>query len=488
MNEKFIEVQKQIRENQMAMSQYMKEFVSWEKEINTKDNLLKKEVNSYPKEQSIIVEKEHKSSKNKEIKENLKRDGSSIQNYYDQWNKFDVNAEIEEIEDSTNPTIIKPFQMNKSLAASNVKVSVSNNRNTMYDPDFNAELLKRDGISFFKIKNYNKSIEFFTMGLNIKNLSNNNIIFSLYNNRGNCYLKQFMYKEALKDFESAFMINANDLKITYRLAFTYFKLNKFHYCLKVISYANKINSDTLSTQTDEGKLFNMLLIDALSQVEFEKNRVKEKIRKVDNYIFEDDNIKDNPYTSIVDITEDDNGTIIEMAQNDNVTQIKEKLKTPQAPIVKIRNENDIKATVEGKSSNKQMEITIKKQDLINFVDESTTKNITASSFRLAFSNFRNSELKEQKNNFLLSITPEQIPIIFKNDLDKEILKEILDCIESILPNNQDQLIKILSNLSNTNRFSLIVKFLKKDSLKTIFSKFDLKYDSLLITIRDKFYN
>ena len=52
---KFFEIQKQIKHNQMSMTEYMKDFTNWEKEINTKDSLLNKEVNSYPKQQSVVV-------------------------------------------------------------------------------------------------------------------------------------------------------------------------------------------------------------------------------------------------------------------------------------------------------------------------------------------------------------------------------------------------------------------------------------------------
>ena len=72
------------------------------------------------------------------------------------------------------------------------------------------------------------------MALKIEKVENNQLIYSLYNNRGNCYLKQFMYKEALKDFEKAYLINNADLKILYRLAFSNYKLGKFNFSLRII--------------------------------------------------------------------------------------------------------------------------------------------------------------------------------------------------------------------------------------------------------------
>ena len=65
---------------------------------------------------------------------------------------------------------------------------------------------------------------------------------------------------------------------------------------------------------------------------------------IDNYLIEEENNKNNPYCKIVDITEDENGNIIELSQNQAITQIKEKLNTPQAPILKIRNDNYIQET------------------------------------------------------------------------------------------------------------------------------------------------
>jgi hypothetical protein len=70
------------------------------------------------------------------------------------------------------------------------------------------------------------------------------------------------------------------------------------------------------------------------------------------------------------------------------------------------------------------------EEIRKFVYDFTKENLTSSSFKFAFRNFED-DLKE-KEEFLLKINPSYIPIIFVNDMDKNILIEILNCLKSIL--------------------------------------------------------
>lgn len=487
MNDKFFEVQKQIRDNQLTITEYMKDYSKWEKEINSKDTLLIKEVKTYKKEESIQIKKEYneKNNKNKEIIQNLKRDSTSIKNYYDNWNKFDVDMEIKEIEEDEK-TIIKPYdnkKTNKDVV--NQRIDIKNMRLELYDPKYSAEMLKRDGVSFFKIKNYNKAIEFFSLGLKVKDLNDENILGSLYNNRGNCYLKQNIYKEAIKDFEEAFKLNRSEIKTIYRLAFSYYKMNNEHLSLRLIQYSKENFKEILNEGSPEGELFSLLEKDCFALLE---NKKRENFDRISKVIY-DDEYEDNEKTDNINISEIDineEGLIYNIAK-ENTIYLNEVTKSKKEQI-----ENNEKAT---QSKDKQLkevkEIKLNEKQILSYINEvsSRKENITASEFRLTFSNLSKKEMMSHKVSYLKSIEPERLPIIFKNDLDKEILKEILSCLYEIMNdiNNQELVIRYLFNISNINRFSFIIKFLKKEEYLKIFDMFDMKYDSMLIGIKDKFF-
>ena len=76
------------------------------------------------------------------------------------------------------------------------------------------------------------------------------------------------------------------------------------------------------------------------------------------------------------------------------------------------------------------------EEIRKFVYDLTKENLTSSSFKLAFRNFEGN-LKE-KEEFLLLVNPSYLPKIFVNDIDKNILIEILNCLKSILNRTSDE--------------------------------------------------
>ena len=99
--EKAILLQRQIMDNSRNINEYYKDFENWVEEMNKKDNKLLNIQSQEPKKEVIINEdaeielKKEKIRKAKELaKQNkLKRDGNSIKDYYDNWDK--VNEEDE---------------------------------------------------------------------------------------------------------------------------------------------------------------------------------------------------------------------------------------------------------------------------------------------------------------------------------------------------------------------------------------------------------
>ncbi len=143
--EKAILLQRQIMDNSRNINEYYKDFESWVEDMNKKDNKLLNIQSKEPKKEAIINEdaeielKKEKIRKAKELaKQNkLKRDGNSIKDYYDNWDKVNEEDELIDVESkismntTSNEDIIKNLynEKQKSNAGNNVSISIKSNRN-----------------------------------------------------------------------------------------------------------------------------------------------------------------------------------------------------------------------------------------------------------------------------------------------------------------------------------------------------------------------
>lgn len=505
----------------------MKDLNYWEKEIDSKDTMLRKENKNFPKYESLIVqsekekneisnEKKYKSENNKKIIESLKRDKNSIKNFYDQWDKFNIDEEIREIEESSNdlkneksekivPSIIKQNNLilnkknvnngnNDNNTDNSVTISnVSETRNQINDPFYFLEVLKREANTYFKLKNYYKSIDLLNQALSLiektqntysddiatndeLKIKMNNLNFQLHSNRGNSYLKINSYKESLADLKKAFNINNKDVKVIYRLAFVYFKLMIYDNSITLINYLyNLVDKSLLSIGENELNLFKELENDVLISIEADYKKDNKELMVVkweneeENYdiIFTKEiNTSDNQNQNI-ETTSNNQYNKIEKS-NENVSKMysqqisdEDKRKTHNIEIKENSEEvNKKDQELEYRFSKSKFE-EIKEELIIEHVNN-IIKDCTSSKLKLAFSNLNYHKDKlNLKCHLLLQINHDDIPNIFKNDLDKDILREILECVENILPENVDVIINILSKLMKVSRFSLIIKFIKK---------------------------
>lgn len=564
MNSKAFEIQKQIRDNQLTLTEFMKDLNYWEKDIESKDTLLRKEKGHYTQNQSLITESynekeknelqkdKYKSENNKKIMESLKRDKNSIKNFYDKWDKFNVEEEIKEIEESSKeneikskviPSIIRQNNLilnkknvqSESVGDTSVTISnVSETRNQLNDPFYFLEVLKRESNTFFKLKNYYKAIDLLNQALNLIDKTDktyiddiatneelkckiNSLYFQLYSNRGNNYLKLNLYKDSLSDLKKAFNINNCDVKVIYRLSFVYYKLMIYDNSITMINYLyNLYNDSKINIGENELDLFKDLENDVLSSVEadYRKDNKELKVIKWEN---EDENY-DIIFTKEISTSDNKLSTEYksnttynidrEINQNIQNSDNKEDSSDTFITDTDIKNDKKEKSSINDESGfeyrfSKSKFKEIKEGIIIEHVNN-IIKDCSSSKLKLAFSNLNNHKDKlNLKCHLILQINPDEIPTIFKNDLDKDILREILECVENILPENIESIIKILSNLMKVNRFSLIIKFIKKQRklilflvLTSIFNSLEKLiysnssnqiYESLFIQIKDQYF-
>jgi len=131
-------LQKQIMENSKSINEYFKDLYDWEKDISKRDKIVKGESikNPIPINKNLIkqetensnkkenINEENNTIKNRENKEDkntkLKRDTTSMKDYYKEWDKFKVDSE-EEKSDSENDKPKKPKGMNNIFSIFKLK-------------------------------------------------------------------------------------------------------------------------------------------------------------------------------------------------------------------------------------------------------------------------------------------------------------------------------------------------------------------------------
>ena len=142
--EKAILLQKQIMDNSRNINEYYKDFENWVDEMNKKDNKILSIKSKEPQKEVIInddAEIELKKEKIKKAKElarqnKLKRDGNSIKDYYDNWDRVNEDDELIDVDtkitmnNNSNEEIIKNLynEKQKSNADKNVSISIKKSK------------------------------------------------------------------------------------------------------------------------------------------------------------------------------------------------------------------------------------------------------------------------------------------------------------------------------------------------------------------------
>ncbi len=482
---KSIALQRQIVENSKNINQYYTEFNDWVEDMNKKDNILTQIKLKEPKKDPIISSGEDEKEKREKIKNahleaqmnKYKRDKNSIKDYYDNWDKVDAEAELVDVDsgisiNSTSNYVKELYnEKKKSNAHSNISVSIKNNRDQFKNPNSQVEKLKNEANINFAIQNYNKSIELYTyaMGLMPKG-DKSQLTINLYNNRGNCQIKMQNHKMGIQDFTKVLEIDNNNIKALYRRGICYNNTDKYNLAFQDLNQAFKLS------KTEKEK--EMIKSEMDKTIENINKLIQRERGKMLNFSFNEN----SQYTKIntIDILssnqlkDEDNLIVFERPEEEKNNKEKEK-----------KEEEEIKKPIKNYIPTKPI---IKKEEIKQFIYDTTMNNINASSFKYAFRNLGNDI--PAKKDYLLKVNPEFFPQIFKTDLDKDTLLDIIKCLKIV--ENEGQIIDYLKGISKISRIKLIIQLIprkQKVELIELFEKLEKgEYGSEVIAIKDFFLN
>ena len=522
--EKAILLQRQIMDNSRNVTEYYKDFESWVDEMNKKDTKILSIKSKEPQKEVIIndeAEIELKKERIKKAKElarqnKLKRDGNSIKDYYDNWDRVNEDDELIDVEskitmnNTTNEEIIKNLynEKQKSNADKNVALSIKSNRNRANLNSTSSKIkdeiteriekLKKEANINFMIENYNKSIELYTYAIElIPKLNKNNvednkkISINLYNNRGNCQIKMRNYKVGIKDFTKVLNIDENNLKGIYRRGICYLNLDKYN-----LAFDDLLKAYEIANEGPEKEGIKKVLNNVISKI---NSTINKERKKMTNFIFNENaefvKIKINDLPSAKILKDSDNLISVQNKENKDVNNNNKKGKNKNKEEEKNNsvnnNNNNDKKKEEGfnmsKKNYKEKNI-LKKEEIKQFIYDTQMDNISASSFKYAFKNFGND--LNAKKEYLLKINPVNLPKIFKTDLDKDSLLDIFRCFN--LFENEYQIIEYIKNIIKIPRIKLVIQLISKKYKNIIFEVLENlekgDYGSEVINIKDFFNN
>ena len=517
--EKAFLLQRQIMDNSRNINEYYKDFESWVEDMNKKDSKLLNIQSQEPKKEVIINEdaelelKREKIKKAKELaKQNkLKRDGNSIKDYYDNWDRVNEDDELIDVDSrismntTSNQEIIKNLynEKQKSNAEKNVSISIKSNRNINRNNIKNAKItdeiteriekLKKESNINYLIENYNKSIELYTYAIELlPKLNKNNIdenkkmTINLYNNRGNCQIKMKNYKVGIKDFTKVLNIDPNNLKGLYRRGICYYNSDKFN-----LAFNDLLKAYQIANEGNEKNEVKKELNNVISKI---NASITKERKKMTNFIFNENaeftKIKINDLPSAKILKDSDNLISVQIKGQNNKKNNNEENKNNNDQYKKINsNDNKNSGNTFNVSTKKYEEKKIlKKEDIRQFIYDNQMDNISASSFKYAFKNFGNDITA--KKDYLLKINPTNLPTIFKTDLDKDSLLDIFRCFN--LFEHEYQIVEYLKNIIKIPRIKLVIQLISKKYKNIIFDVLDNlekgDFGSEVIPIKDFFHN
>jgi tetratricopeptide (TPR) repeat protein len=205
-----IDMQYQMRENNSYLTDYMKDLNSWTEEMKTKEEISKSTTSSISTTRDLPPIRnfiEPPKPKKKSKKKNPSTDPpSSIHAYdYRSWDKYDVDAECERIDDENGKQEEEEEEEEDDDEDDEEwQKEVSEKK---------AEFYKDHGNFAFKQKSYAQAIEYYTKAIECNPISP--IYFA---NRAQCQLFEQRYGACEADCTFAIQLDKNYLKAYYRRA------------------------------------------------------------------------------------------------------------------------------------------------------------------------------------------------------------------------------------------------------------------------------
>jgi tetratricopeptide (TPR) repeat protein len=263
MGDKVVEIQNQIRNNAASIREYMDDLLNWEKEINAIDASLANK--TFPLLEPVPVRASAEPvPAGPETKVPLKRDANKMQDYYKAWDAYDVDKELEKLDERPTPG----FQQPKVVAKPQSKMVVRGGRAVSSEVD----RLKDLGNLEFGNKEYEKAVEKYEecLGLGVPV----DVQVVLYSNIAECWIRMSKAENAEEAAEKAIRLDEKHLKSILRAGKARKMMGKLKAAKEMIEKGLNIDPNNAALKQEIAKI--------LKKMQNGLQELKEKMRHKKN--------------------------------------------------------------------------------------------------------------------------------------------------------------------------------------------------------------
>ncbi|XP_074034205.1 RNA polymerase II-associated protein spaghetti [Leptinotarsa decemlineata] len=519
-------LQKILRENASDLQDFSKDLKNWGEEMKRKDDSLKTDTG----QSTGKVRKISKagSTKVKVIGKPKKLTKSGTTNYA-AWDKFDVDAELQKLEEDINEDSELTDECNENI----------------YDE---ALIEKEKGNKFVKNQKWDEAIKSYTKAIECYSYDP---VF--YANRALCYLKISKFEETEKDCTLSLKLDPTYVKAYQRRAAARSNLNKLENAemdlLKVLELEPKNKESIIELEKIRQKLNrhtekpldqrpvskftasrNKINKKTIYETLNEDSRVTRDIKPIDDSkpstswspqediilvkpIQKPPHLRSQKPLKRISITETKGGfteKTIEspksqeavkrhvVERHENIENLNE-LDEPIGEFKKKKAEKHLEKSEQSKSTvdfkqetqtcfkNEDFKITERTYSASSTKDVKNTVNdnkkliecndrdvnlATPKNSVQFYSSWRNLKTPEEKYIYLKSVKPQELPKIFLNSLESDIFSNILEVMVNYYIINKDPVFDILNYFSEVKRFSAITMFMASEDRNNLWKLFD----------------
>lgn len=436
--EKLLNLQVQMRENNLELQDYLRDLDNWEGEMKKKEDELRKPPDTDKSSDKLPpVRNKSKKKKTNDTKKNPIPKTTRIKSSdYAAWEKFDIDKACEEVFDE------KP--------SSDSEFSESDEELDKEMQKQQALKFKEKGNEFFKLGNYAMAIDKYSAGLQLD--PTNALILA---NRAMAFLKQEKFAAAEQDCHWCLALDPTYVKGYLRQATARTGLKKYKEAIadyeKVLKLepTNKMataeieklqkllsDAEKPSTETEE------VMVTAIHKTPCERSKKPLKRIEIQETSIEDQHLPNH-----------DN----QLFKQSNDAAAGEELEEIKEKSVCVSKTHDQSSSLPLSSSFKP--------DVPNSASEIPMQ------FQYYWSQVR--KKPQEMHNYLKKITPEKYPQLISEFLDSKMVSEICSCLKnSFLPDGK-LVLHHLTHLSKVNRFQMTILFLSASEtnvIKDLFSE------------------
>lgn len=435
------DIRQQVLQNQEELQNVLKDLENWEKDVKKKEEELKfikmSEEDTIPPIRNTTFKSKKKNRHKKQKEKEKSSPPQCISSYnYNAWEKFDVESEIKKLDEE------------KKESSESSENSDTEEQLQIQQKKQLAILKKDKGNDFFKKGNYDSAINCYTIGME---LDPNNPLLPA--NRAMAFIKKEQFQAAENDCTLCISLDPSYVK-------AYLRRGTSRKALKKLSLAQEDYLKVLELEPDN----------KLAKTELEK--LKEELS--------DNRLKNSSETLKKMKSESENNDIkiadkTPSSRLENLISSMEKSQELLTPSDGVKSISSVSSNFPQTSYSKNTGRADKSVDIGDLSEienvikklEQSLPPVPSAAFQFLTDWRKLSKYPDLKYQYLKQFPPEKFPVLFKHDIEAELLCGILETLSTSFLENGDDVFPYLKFLTQVGRFQTLLLFLSNEEKKGV---------------------